>query len=198
MIAIPSSEFFTDWITLIPSFWFFFKRCSNFLKQNFGFCKICLQDWLICAQNFQIFNIQIPKNFFSKMLLKAWISDEFLKKKKFRTDQFHKNLQSVGKIAKNVDFSLGNHATIHVIHTIYCTIFYIIMSLRFWQKKKLEKQVLHFLWDRIFFWYLIPTPHYVLHILSGNFSDIYWVYTNVCDRRDRPANSYFKEKSTNI
>ena len=53
MIAIPWSEFFTDWIILIHSFLFSFERCSNLLKQKIGFCKICLLDRLISAQIFK-------------------------------------------------------------------------------------------------------------------------------------------------
>ena len=63
MIEIPSLEFFADWITLIQSFLFFFEKCSNFLKQNIGFCKLCLQDWLICAQIFKSSTSRFQKIF---------------------------------------------------------------------------------------------------------------------------------------
>ena len=63
MIAIPLSEFFTDWIALIHSFWFSIERFSNFLKQNNGCCKICLQDWLICAQIFKSSTSKFQKTF---------------------------------------------------------------------------------------------------------------------------------------
>ena len=63
MIAIPLSEFLTDWIVLIQSFRLSFERCSNFLKQNIGFCKICLQDWLICAQIFKSSTSKFQKTF---------------------------------------------------------------------------------------------------------------------------------------
>ena len=63
MIAIPLSELFTDWIALIHSFWFSFESPLNFLKQKSGFCKICLQEWFICAHCFRLFTSKFQKTF---------------------------------------------------------------------------------------------------------------------------------------
>ena len=63
MIAIPLSHFLTDWITLFQSLWISFERCLNFLKQNIGFCKICLQDWFIFEQSFKETKFRFQKTF---------------------------------------------------------------------------------------------------------------------------------------
>ena len=47
----------------IQSFLFSIERCLNFLNQKIGFCKICWQDWLICAQIFKSSTCKFQKTF---------------------------------------------------------------------------------------------------------------------------------------
>ena len=63
MIIFSQSELVIDWIILIQSFWLSCERYLNFLNQNMGFFKICLQDWLICSQILKSSTSKLQKTF---------------------------------------------------------------------------------------------------------------------------------------
>ena len=50
MIAFFFSDFFTDLITFIHSFWFSFERFLNFLNQKLILSNISIDDWLMHRQ----------------------------------------------------------------------------------------------------------------------------------------------------